>query len=1071
MYRVRSSRTSLKSATARPTRVAVEAVEPRTMLTVTLQFDYSFDTGGFFTDPARRAVLQAAATAVTGAMTDFLDAIVPGGSNTMTLSFDDPGTGNPTTVVDPTIPEDVIIVYVGGYDLPGAAVGLGGPAGVSASGSLAFTRTAQARGNNGALGNNPTDFAPAAGAIAFDTLAPFYFNTDASGLTSGDNDFFSIAQHEIAHLLGFPSADSFQRFVQNNHTFTGPKTVAAFGGNPVPLENDDSHFLDGTNVSGVEALMDPTLTIGTRKTITPLDLAALDDLGWSFDPVPPPVVSVTAVEDSAGEPGTMGVLRLSRSGRTSAPLDVSLTFGGTAFRNSDYILTINGTDNNPDNDATFNGTTITIPAGASSITFTLHPVDDDVIEPAETAIVGVGTDPDYTVGSSGTVSLSDDDLVKRQDIREPATPSNVSIDGKTSNLGVFDESQSLSADGRYATFVSRSTNLVVSPLTTFFQVYRRDLIGGTTRIVSLAAGELAEANEDSISAKMSANGRYIAYETNANNILAGDVDSNTATDVYLKDMDTNATSLVTKGKGGELLAISADGEQVLFQSTSSAAFFAKGTVDQNGGNDLFVWNRRTGKYKCLSLNADSSATGNRPTVGNSQVGAASFSGDGRFVVFPSRASDLVAAVSDGNTFQYDLFVRDVAAATTEYVSVSAEPTVGGDKLSGDGELTLDGRYVIFRSSATNLVAGITDINETQDIFLRDRLLGTTKLLSVRRTGNFTGNGGNGVPDITSDGRYAVFTSTSTNVVKGDTNEISDAYLVDTRNGHVELLTVNNLGTNGGGAPTVDVKISDDGSEVVFLTFAPDLPGDFDKADANFAAVYTRDNIIKENSVVSFEAGGIPAGADASHILFSADGTRVGFASASSSIVKPDTNNASDIFTAPVFGHEAARIDANGKLTVYGSTVADSINVQRVNSNITVRRNAQAFTFKASAVTSIDVLASDGDDSIVLGTNLMGTYVSAGNGNDVVRGGGGDDRLQGGPGRDLLYGGAGDDRIDGGKGVDTIFGESGSDRLYGGDSDDLIDGGSGVDRFFGGLGIDTSVKSESSDIIDSIEILA
>src|SRR4051812_30135070 len=153
-------------------RTTVEPLESRWFLSVSIRLDYSLDASGFFTThPQAKTVLQSAADQLTQSLGEVLAAIVPGSGNTWTLRVTDPATGALRDISNPTIAADTIVVYAGSRPL-GGPLGIGGPAGWSASGSPDFLDTIRSRGEPGALGpaDQQTDFAPAGGAITFDPL-------------------------------------------------------------------------------------------------------------------------------------------------------------------------------------------------------------------------------------------------------------------------------------------------------------------------------------------------------------------------------------------------------------------------------------------------------------------------------------------------------------------------------------------------------------------------------------------------------------------------------------------------------------------------------------------------------------------------------------------------------------------------------------------------------------------------------------------------------------------------------------------------------------------------------------
>jgi hypothetical protein len=258
------------------------ALSPGAGAGISFQFDYSHD-GGFFTGyPDRQAALEEAADRLA-VFADDLDAIVPGGGNWWQAGFYRPDTGNLVWIDNPVIPADTLIVYAGGRDLEGS-LGTGGKGAYSASGTGIWLNTVKARGEGGVFDSPKTDFGPWGGAVSFTTALStnWYFGLDPAGLGGNQSDFLSVAMHELAHVLGIGTAESWDAHVAGG-VFTGPAAVAEYGGN-VPLDTIASHWNYGTmsEVDGVpqEAAMDPDLTQGTRKDFTDLDFAGLADVGW-----------------------------------------------------------------------------------------------------------------------------------------------------------------------------------------------------------------------------------------------------------------------------------------------------------------------------------------------------------------------------------------------------------------------------------------------------------------------------------------------------------------------------------------------------------------------------------------------------------------------------------------------------------------------------------------------------------------------------------------------------------------------------------------------------------------------
>ncbi len=251
---------------------------------LTIEFD--FDDDGFFAPQDRRDLLQAAGDYVGGRLTDSLTVIDSSGPYDFFPGYSDPDAG---FVYDAarTIPEDTLVIYTGGRDLSEGVAGEGGPGGYKTSpATQEWLNNASNRGQVGdtGLSSTSTDIGPWGGAIWFaNDGINWHFDADPLSLEPFSGiDFFSVAIHEIAHVLGFGTAPSWNRLVGEDG-FSGPQAVAAHGGD-VALSGDDAHWQEGTRstVAGTsqEAAMDPDINAGTRKFFTELDWAALADMGW-----------------------------------------------------------------------------------------------------------------------------------------------------------------------------------------------------------------------------------------------------------------------------------------------------------------------------------------------------------------------------------------------------------------------------------------------------------------------------------------------------------------------------------------------------------------------------------------------------------------------------------------------------------------------------------------------------------------------------------------------------------------------------------------------------------------------
>lgn len=251
---------------------------------IDIQFDYTYDSSGFFSDVSHQSALNAAANLFESRFSDQLTAITSSGPNSFNTAFFNPGNPSGANIVnnDDSFAANVIRVYAGGFNFTDNTLGEGGPGGYRCSGIGSFCNDAIQRGQGAVTGKNAVDVAPWGGSITFDTHTNWNFST-ASGPSSSQYDFYSVAVHELGHLLGFGASDSFSsRIVGTN--FVGPAAGT------VALSSDKGHWADGTlsvfNGVSQEAAMTPSLANGTRKNFTNLDFAAMQDIGWQVTAVP-----------------------------------------------------------------------------------------------------------------------------------------------------------------------------------------------------------------------------------------------------------------------------------------------------------------------------------------------------------------------------------------------------------------------------------------------------------------------------------------------------------------------------------------------------------------------------------------------------------------------------------------------------------------------------------------------------------------------------------------------------------------------------------------------------------------
>lgn len=371
-------------------------------------------------------------------------------------------------------------------------------------------------------------------------------------------------------------------------------------------------------------------------------------------------------------------------------------------------------------------------------------------------------------------------------------------------------STAVSADGRYVAFISTASNLVAGDTNGASDVFVKDLVtGGVERVSTSSAG--AEGNAGvTTSPSISADGRYVVFTSDASNLVAND--TNNVSDVFVKDRTTGVTTRVsvdsagvqtTPGWPNDTGKISADGRYVAFNSLAPNLVAS----DVNGKTDVFVHDRQTG----VTVRASISTAG---VEANDDSQVTAISDDGKFILFSSIATNLVA--NDTNAKE-DAFVRNLVAGTTLRISVDSAGVQGNGDSTGT-DITQDGRYVVFTSLATNLVAG--DTNGQLDVFLHDVVAGLTSRISTTAAGGQS-NGFSSDGSISNDGRYVTFISLATNLVPSDLNGVRDVFVKDLWTLSITRVSVDSAGTESNGDSLRPV-ISGDGNCVCFESSATNL---------------------------------------------------------------------------------------------------------------------------------------------------------------------------------------------------------------------------------------------------------
>ena len=360
------------------------------------------------------------------------------------------------------------------------------------------------------------------------------------------------------------------------------------------------------------------------------------------------------------------------------------------------------------------------------------------------------------------------------------------------------ESPSISAGGRFVVLQSFASNLVPGDTNGMSDIFLHDRQTNATKRISVSS-DGSQANDDSMSPVISANGRIVAFQSYASNLVPGD--TNLMSDIFVYDRGTGRTERVSVSSDGSQSdddsrspSVNGDGRIVAFQSFASnlapgetegmsnifvhdkqtgvTERIAEGLVPsisadgrfvayQSLLSDIFVHDSQTGKSAMVSLASDGS-------IPDDDSMSPSISADGRFVAFQSLASDLVPGDSNGMS---DIFVHDMVTGITERVSVSWEGSQANDD-SESPSISRDGWFVAYQSFASNLAPA--NSNGILDIFVHDRRTGRTLRISVASDGS-PANDDSESPSISADGGFVAFQSFATNLLPGDTTTLLDVF--------------------------------------------------------------------------------------------------------------------------------------------------------------------------------------------------------------------------------------------------------------------------------------------------------
>jgi len=380
----------------------------------------------------------------------------------------------------------------------------------------------------------------------------------------------------------------------------------------------------------------------------------------------------------------------------------------------------------------------------------------------------------------------------------------------------------MSADGRYVVFESSATNLVTGDTNDDFDIFLKDTQNNTIKRISVDSAGV-EANGRSRRPVISADGEIVVYYSDAANLVTDDL--NDENDVFLYNIATSVTTRISIADGVD--GVEGNGRSDFTSINADGSYVAFRSLasnlvtgDMNNRGDIFLRDTLNNTTTRVSI-----ANGVDGAEGNDNSHDPSISADGQVIAFESFATNLVD--SDTNGFA-DIFVRNIANNTTTKLSLSTGPNeVEGNSNSLNPSLSADGQFVSFVSIASNLVAD--DLNNVPDLFLRDIANNITTRISVDSNGEEVNERGI-YSSISQDGRYIAFQSIATNLVANDTNGFSDVFIRDTQTSETFRVSVDQDGAEADGdsrefSGLINAVISDDGRYVAFGSEATNLVSD------------------------------------------------------------------------------------------------------------------------------------------------------------------------------------------------------------------------------------------------------
>lgn len=405
----------------------------------------------------------------------------------------------------------------------------------------------------------------------------------------------------------------------------------------------------------------------------------------------------------------------------------------------------------------------------------------------------------------------------------------------------------------------------------------------------------------------SADGRYVAFCSEATNLVPQQLDLNDEVDVFIRDLQTGQTVLIshqadsasTTANGGSVpAAISPNGRFVLF--FSRATNLIQGLTDGNGGlEDVFLFDRQNNTTVLVSH-----AHGQPLTTGNGVSSPGGMSDDGNWITISSEATDLLSSPIP-STMWSNVYLIGREQGSTQLISrTPAGPNIPVNGPSASPRISGDGSRLIFATSATDVLANVVDNNNQYDLYRFDRLQGSYELIThAAGNPNATGDGAGGPfrPYLSPDGNYVLFNSEASNLIAGvtDNNAAADVFLENLESGSLTLVSRSNVSaTTTPNAQSFYNGLSADGTRILFNSQATNVQGV--TQDANeFGDAFVFDVTTGQTTLISRASGEttVTSNSASGGQGISADGNHILYASWSTNVVpnQNDVIETSDLF--------------------------------------------------------------------------------------------------------------------------------------------------------------------------------